>query len=55
MISYGTPNNFQQFYSSAFNPFTALYTAAAMPSASGTNPQVKTKKSKIFNSVHESK
>lgn len=49
VISY-TPNNFQQFYSSAFNPFTALYTA--LPSASATNPQVKYKQRKNRSKIY---
>lgn len=38
VISFSTPNSFQQFFSPSFGQFGALY--AAVPSASGANPQV---------------
>lgn len=40
VISFGTPNSFQQYYSPTFGQFGAIYAATLLPSGSSTTPQV---------------
>lgn len=42
VISFSTPNSFQQYYSPTFGQFGAVYAATLLPSGSGTTPQVQT-------------
>ncbi|XP_031626817.1 signaling mucin HKR1-like [Contarinia nasturtii] len=40
VISFTTPNSFQQFFSPTFGQFGAIYAASLTPSASGNSPQI---------------
>lgn len=40
VISFSTPNSFQQFFSPTFGQFGAIYAASLAPSSSSTAPQV---------------